>query len=88
MEVSVCGEMAGNPATALLLVGLGVDRLSMNPAAIPLVKEAIRESHYEELRDLALGLLDLDGPEEVRAAWPLLSTRGPDGQPLWLSGMK
>jgi phosphotransferase system enzyme I (PtsP) len=86
VELSVCGEMAGNPATALLLIGLGVDRLSMNPVAIPVVKEAIREARHEGLRDRALGLLELEGPEDVRAAWPPLATKSPVGVSTLLPG--
>lgn len=85
VTVSVCGEMAGNPATALLLLGLGVERLSMNPAAIPLVKEAILESDYGELRDRARGLVDLDGPDEVRTAWPPFAARSAASRPSWIS---
>jgi phosphotransferase system, enzyme I, PtsP len=40
--VSVCGEMAGDPAGALLLLGMGVDSLSMSPALLPAVKRTIR----------------------------------------------
>ena len=69
IDVRVCGEMAGDPDTALLLVGLGVETLSMNGAAIPAVKEAIRGASYDGLRSRAAGLLTLSEPEEVRAAW-------------------
>jgi phosphotransferase system enzyme I (PtsP) len=41
-QVSVCGEMAGDPAGALVLLGMGVDTLSMSPARLPRVKLAIR----------------------------------------------
>ncbi len=41
-EVGVCGELAGDPASALLLVGLGVRELSMAPPLIAEVKEAVR----------------------------------------------
>ncbi|HLH15324.1 MAG TPA: phosphoenolpyruvate--protein phosphotransferase, partial [Solirubrobacteraceae bacterium] len=40
--VGVCGEMAGDPAVAALLVGLGVDELSVSPPLIPAVKAALR----------------------------------------------
>jgi phosphoenolpyruvate-protein kinase (PTS system EI component) len=40
--VGVCGELAGDPAAAVLLVGLGVRELSMAPALVPQVKEALR----------------------------------------------
>jgi phosphotransferase system, enzyme I, PtsP len=39
--VGVCGEMAGDPASALLLLGLGVDSLSMTPSSLPRVKWTI-----------------------------------------------
>lgn len=40
--VGMCGEMAGDPLYTAVLVALGVDELSMNPAAIPLVKRVVR----------------------------------------------
>jgi phosphotransferase system enzyme I (PtsI) len=46
--VGVCGEMAGNPYTALLLVGFGVDELSTSPAAIPRIKKLIRSISYKD----------------------------------------
>jgi phosphotransferase system enzyme I (PtsI) len=41
-HVGMCGEMAGDPKNAKLLIGLGVDEWSMSPAQIPLVKQAIQ----------------------------------------------
>ena len=48
--LSVCGEMAGEPLQAVLLVGLGFRELSMAPSAIPRVKEAIRAVHAPRRR--------------------------------------
>ncbi|MGA7981617.1 MAG: phosphoenolpyruvate--protein phosphotransferase [Chromatiaceae bacterium] len=59
--VSVCGEMAGDPAGALLLLGMGVDSLSMSPALLPAVKRTIRCCSRERARllaDVALGMED------------------------------
>ena len=42
ISVAMCGEMAGDPLCTAVLVALGIDELSMNPAAIPLVKRIIR----------------------------------------------
>jgi phosphotransferase system enzyme I (PtsI) len=42
IPVSVCGEMAANPLSVPILIGLGIDELSGTPAAIPVVKEIIR----------------------------------------------
>ena len=47
--LSVCGEMAGHPVQALLLVGLGYRELSMAPSAIPRVKAALRAVRAAEL---------------------------------------
>jgi phosphotransferase system enzyme I (PtsI) len=41
-HVGMCGEMAGDPKNAKLLIGLGVDEWSMSPAQIPWVKQAIQ----------------------------------------------
>jgi phosphotransferase system enzyme I (PtsI) len=54
--VSVCGEMAADPALALLLMGMGVNTLSMTPTAIPEVKHAIRKTRYAEATKLARGI--------------------------------
>ncbi len=56
--VSVCGEIAGDPAAVPLLLGLGVSELSMPLPAIPLVKQVIRRwalSHCRQLAETALG---------------------------------
>jgi len=49
----LCGEMAANPLIAPLLVGLGVDELSVAPSAVPPVKDAIRSVTLAEARELA-----------------------------------
>lgn len=50
--VSVCGEMAGSPAGALLFLGMGVDTLSMSPASLPRVKLMIRRFTQPRARAL------------------------------------
>ena len=42
IEVSMCGEMAGDVVSAPVLLGLGVDELSMRPSAIPHVRRILR----------------------------------------------
>ena len=44
MRVGMCGEMAGEPMFALVLLGLGLDELSMNSTSIPVVKSVLRGS--------------------------------------------
>jgi phosphotransferase system enzyme I (PtsI) len=65
-HVSACGEMAGDPVLALLLVGLSVESLSMTPASIPAVKEALATRTLAELRVLAERATRLATVHEVR----------------------
>jgi len=57
LKVSVCGEMAGDPVYAPLLLGLGVDELSMTPTLLPSVKFLIRVMKMADARKLAADAL-------------------------------
>jgi phosphotransferase system enzyme I (PtsI) len=63
----VCGEIAGDPVLAPLLVGLGVDELSAAPSAIDPVKYMIRRVKNEEARALADFALQCESPNEIFA---------------------
>ncbi len=63
--VGVCGELAGDPAAALLLVGLGVRELSMAPPLVPEVKAALRSVALTDAVDAAERALD--APDSVQA---------------------
>ncbi len=62
---AVCGEMAGDYATALLLLGLGYDSVSVVPQLLPEVKLAVRETPYPEARDLAAEVILQDTSQGV-----------------------
>lgn len=64
-SVAVCGEMAGDPVAAGLLVGLGVEELSMAPAAIPGVKQALAERSLAQWRALAARALSAATQEDI-----------------------
>jgi phosphotransferase system enzyme I (PtsP) len=66
-EVGVCGEMAGNPASAVLLLGIGVDSLSMNAGSLPRVKWVIRSISSSRAQELLLAALSCERAAEVRA---------------------
>ncbi|PRY72713.1 PTSINtr with GAF domain PtsP [Halomonas ventosae] len=66
MPTSVCGEMAGDPAGALLLMGMGFDALSMNAPSLPRVRAAIRRVPLDSARELVAETLRLDSPGDVR----------------------
>jgi len=61
----VCGEMAADIELTPLLLGLGVDELSVSPALVPRVKSAIRGLSREECRALVQEILSLDTPLEI-----------------------
>jgi phosphoenolpyruvate-protein kinase (PTS system EI component) len=65
IPVSLCGEMASDPALLALLVGLGLTEFSMTPGAIPLVKQVLRDVRSGELRALARRVLRLSTAEEI-----------------------
>jgi len=67
IRVSVCGEMAGDPVLAPLLIGLGIDELSMTPPLLPAVKFAIRAMSMPDARALAAKALTLSGGKEILA---------------------
>jgi len=64
--VGVCGEMAGNPLSAILLVGMCVDELSMSPINIPEVKLAIRSVSFAKMRRVAQEVLEMDTAGEIK----------------------
>jgi len=65
--VGVCGELAGDPATAILLVGLGVSGLSMAPALIPELKATLRTVKLADAQRAAAAALDASDPAQARA---------------------
>jgi phosphoenolpyruvate-protein kinase (PTS system EI component) len=65
--VGVCGELAGDPASALLLVGLGVTELSMAPGLVPEVKAALREVDLATARITAQAALQAEDAAAARA---------------------
>jgi phosphoenolpyruvate-protein kinase (PTS system EI component) len=66
-HVAVCGELAGDPASALLLVGLGVQELSVSPPLIPEVKEALRAVDIEQAKSAAHEALEAGDAAAARA---------------------
>ncbi|MCS6770724.1 MAG: phosphoenolpyruvate--protein phosphotransferase [Kiritimatiellae bacterium] len=61
----VCGEMAANPLMVPLLIGLGVDELSMSVSAIPLVKDVVRKLRFSQAEELAFTVLERESAFEI-----------------------
>ncbi|TFH86641.1 phosphoenolpyruvate--protein phosphotransferase [Billgrantia azerbaijanica] len=64
--ISVCGELAGDTAGALLLMGMGFDALSMNAPSLPRVRAAIRRVSLDAAQTLVQETLALNTPGAVR----------------------
>jgi phosphocarrier protein FPr len=64
--VGMCGELAGDALAAPVLVGLGLDELSMSAPSIPDVKSAIRDITQERAREIAIKALRLPSATAVQ----------------------
>ncbi|HEX8818616.1 MAG TPA: phosphoenolpyruvate--protein phosphotransferase [Archangium sp.] len=65
IPVAMCGEMAGDPLYALMLLALGFDELSMTAGQIPTVKGLVRQSSRAEAQQLLESAMDLTTAEEI-----------------------
>jgi phosphotransferase system enzyme I (PtsI) len=65
IPVSLCGEMASDPALLALLVGFGLTDFSMTPAAIPQARRILQDFRSEDLRALARRVARLPTAQEV-----------------------
>ena len=63
--VGMCGEMAGEPALALLLLGMGLDEFSVSPIQVPLIKKMIRAVEYRTAQAIAQQALTLRTGKEI-----------------------
>ncbi|SJZ62371.1 phosphoenolpyruvate--protein phosphotransferase [Garciella nitratireducens] len=62
----MCGEMAGDPISTLILLGLGLDEFSMSASSIPQIKKIIRSVSMEEAKQIAQEALSLSTSEEIK----------------------
>jgi len=73
VPVSVCGEMAGDPALTRLLLGMGLTEFSMHPSQLLVVKQEILRAHLKALEKPTADVLAAFEPEEVQSALKRLS---------------
>jgi len=66
--VSLCGEMAADTLAMPLLIGLGLDSMSMSPSTIPYAKRIIRSCEFKKTKRLANQCLKLQTEEEIKGA--------------------
>jgi phosphocarrier protein FPr len=80
--VGVCGGMASDPHAVPILLGLGVDELSVSIPAIPAVKAQIRSLSLARCQELAARALTLDSAAAVRALVPADHDEDPADPPV------
>jgi phosphotransferase system enzyme I (PtsP) len=83
--VSVCGEMAGNPAGALLLMAMGYDMLSMNATNLPKVKSVIRGVDHTRAQSLLNEVMEMDNPQIITSTVELALNKLGQGRMLGLT---
>lgn len=66
IPVGICGELAGHAAATTLLIGLGIDELSVSPSTLLELKSRVRSIDYNSAKDLANVVLNLNSYTEVR----------------------
>ena len=64
-SIAVCGEMAGEPKLTKLLIGMGVEQLSMHPSHILSVKEQVLNSSIKNIKSSVLKLLNLNEVDKI-----------------------
>ncbi|MNQ52517.1 Phosphoenolpyruvate-protein phosphotransferase [compost metagenome] len=69
--VSICGEMAGDPAAAVLLMAMGFDSLSMNATNLPKVKWLLRQISLGKAKELLGQVMTIDNPHMVHSTLQL-----------------
>ncbi len=69
--VSICGEMAGDPAAAVLLMAMGFDSLSMNATNLPKVKWLLRQISLGKAKELLAQLMTIDNPQVIHSTLQL-----------------
>ncbi|MDX1491037.1 MAG: phosphoenolpyruvate--protein phosphotransferase [Pseudohongiellaceae bacterium] len=66
-KVSICGEMAGDPGAAVLLMAMGFDVLSMNATTLLKVKAVIRTVSEQDAKELLKQVMEMDDSQEIRS---------------------
>ncbi len=66
-EITICGEAASNPLCAYLFLALGLNRLSMNPAGIPLIKNMVRRMEWAKARQDLQSVLMMSETAEIES---------------------
>ena len=65
-RVAMCGEMAGDPLSTLLLMGMGLEEFSMESLSIPVVRKLVRSVSYERAFAIGQAALRMDRVDQIK----------------------
>jgi phosphoenolpyruvate-protein kinase (PTS system EI component) len=85
IPVGLCGELAADPLATALLIGLGVDELSVSAGIIPEIKKIIRSIRFADCQDIAAKVLELATADEVRMLLEAEMKRRFADLPIWFT---
>jgi len=86
IEVALCGELAAAPLATMLLVGLGLDELSVSPVALPEIKKLIRSMSFTDAAEIARRALEIAGENELRDLCTAEVKLRFANLPIWFNG--
>ncbi len=85
IPVALCGEIAADPIATVLLIGLGIDELSVSPGVIPEIKKIIRSVSTADCQAIAAKALEFPTAEEVRKLLEAEMKRRFADLPIWFA---
>jgi phosphotransferase system enzyme I (PtsI) len=85
IPVSMCGEMAGDPLSSLILLGMDLDELSMSPVTLPEIKKIIRSSKFSEAKEIVREVLDRRTMGDITAYLSKIMKHKFADLPIWFS---
>lgn len=83
IKVALCGELAASPVATLLLVGLGLDELSVSPVALPEIKKLIRSMKYSDAKTFAKKAQKIISAREMEAFCSAAMKKRFANLPIW-----
>jgi len=85
IPVGMCGEMAGDPLSSLVLLGMELDELSMSPVTLPEIKKIIRSSKFSEAQEIVREVLQMETMADISAYLMKIMKRKFADLPIWFS---
>ncbi len=85
IPVSMCGEMAGSPLSALVLLGMELDELSMSPVSVPEIKKIIRSSNFAEAKKLVQKVMHMSTMAQISDYLTKVMKKKFADLPIWFS---